>query len=83
MRRRAEWSARVLRDLALLDRRTRERILRAGERFAETGRGDVRRVKGTGEFALRVGDWRLFFGPPTTEVVYYTAVRPRGGAYRP
>ncbi len=83
MKRRAEWTARALKDLKQLDRLTSARIIAAAVRFAETGYGDVRRVKGTDEFALRVGDWRVFFDPPTVEAVRYTAVRPRGRAYRP
>ena len=82
MSRRAEWTLRARKDLERLDRRTRERIIAAGVRFAETGQGDVRRVRGQGGFALRVGGWRLFFDMPTAEAVRFTAVRPRGSAYK-
>ncbi len=82
MKRRTEWMDRARKDLARLDRRMSERIIEAAVRFAETGHGDVRRIKGTNEFALRVGDWRVFFDTPTNDVIRFTAVRPRGRAYR-
>lgn len=81
----AEWTERGIRDLERLDRRTRERILRAGERLAETGQGDVRRVQVSGgELALRVGSWRVFFVYiHASGMIRFLRVRSRGSAYRP
>lgn len=81
---RPEWTVKAIKDLESLDRKTRKRILEAGERLAVTGHGDVRRIQGsTGEWALRVGDWRVFFVyVPEERLVRFMAVRPRGSAYR-
>lgn len=60
---RIDWTHRVQRDLDRLDRPTRERIVAAVLRLAETSQGDV--VKLTGkqppEYRLRVGGWRVRF----------------------
>ena len=58
---RAEWTQRALKDVARLDRPMRERIVAAVERFAETGMGDVRRLRGKEQeiYRLRVGEWRV------------------------
>ena len=60
---RAEWTQRALKDVARLDRPMRERIVAAVERFAETGMGDVRRLRGKEQeiYRLRVGEWRILF----------------------
>jgi mRNA interferase RelE/StbE len=38
------------------------------ERFARTGAGDVKRLKGRAGARLRVGDWRVIFIETTTTV---------------
>ncbi|CAB3396059.1 type II toxin-antitoxin system RelE family toxin [Kyrpidia spormannii] len=56
------WSRQALRDLQKLDKSTATRIIAAVETFAETGRGDVRRLSNVdGEYRLRVGNWRVRF----------------------
>jgi mRNA interferase RelE/StbE len=58
------WTARAEKDRGQLDAPTRERIIGAIERFAETGVGDVKALAGPkfrGTLRLRVGDWRVFF----------------------
>lgn len=58
------WTARAEKDRGQLDAPTRERIISAIERFAETGVGDVKALAGTkfrGTLRLRVRDWRVFF----------------------
>lgn len=77
-----DWTKPALKDLSHLDRRTRERIFKAVERFAKTGHGDVRKVQGTIELALRLGNWRIFFVRIEEErLIRVLRVRPRGSAY--
>jgi mRNA-degrading endonuclease RelE of RelBE toxin-antitoxin system len=79
-----DWTDGALNQVGRLDRRTRERIVGAVERFAETGYGDLRRVQTRpGELALRVGDWRVFLAVSAArETVRVLRVLPRGRAYR-
>ena len=80
------WTDRALKDVARLDRRTRERIVTAIERLAESGQGDVRRLQGTREeiLRLRIGDWRLLFSEDQeAATLVVRRVLPRGSAYRP
>jgi len=39
----------------------RNRVNRRLEAFAETGQGDVKKLKGRAGARLRVGDWRVIF----------------------
>lgn len=39
----------------------RNRVNRRLETFAETGQGDVKKLKGRAGARLRVGDWRVIF----------------------
>lgn len=56
------WTQRATHDLRGLDREVASRVVAAIERFAQTGYGDVVRLKGQrSEFRLRVGDWRVRF----------------------
>jgi mRNA interferase RelE/StbE len=59
------WRERALDDLADVarqSRRTAQRIVDAVNRLAEDNLGDVRKLGGSsGEYRLRVGDWRVLF----------------------
>ena len=76
---------RALKDVARLDRPMRERIVAAVERFAETGMGDVRLLRGKEQeiYRLRVGEWRVLFARRKTRVILVLRVRPRASAYQP
>ena len=76
------WAKRALGVASRLDRPTRERILQKVEDFAETGQGDVKRLKGPfeGLYRLRVGIWRVFLSQEEDYLIV-RAVRPRGDAY--
>ncbi len=81
---RAILSTRARRDLGRLDRVVAARIVRAIERYAATGHGDVTRLQGRGsEMRLRVGDWRVTF---TFEddggTILIGRILPRGRAHR-
>jgi len=71
------------RELERLDRSDAERIVRALEVFAATGRGDVRALKGAlkGRYRLRVGKWRIFFSLDQPGNLVVTDVDNRGQAY--
>jgi len=51
----------ALRQWAKLSADVRSRIRGKLESFAETGIGDVKRLKGRAGARLRVGDWRVIF----------------------
>ncbi len=51
----------ALRQWTKLSPDVRSRIRDKLESFAETGIGDVKRLKGRAGSRLRVGDWRLIF----------------------
>ena len=56
------WTQRATHDLRSMDRAAASRIVTAVERFAQTGYGDVARIKAQrSEFRLRVGDRRVRF----------------------
>ncbi len=80
----AELDKDAWKEIKRLDRKTRERILKALNRYAEEGYGDIRKIEGSDEFALRVGEWRIFFKMPKqeAEAIQFSAVRPRGTAYK-
>jgi mRNA-degrading endonuclease RelE of RelBE toxin-antitoxin system len=55
-----EWTEQASKDLGRLDRQIRDRVLRAIDRYDQTGHGDLVRLKGPGQrLRLRVGDWRV------------------------
>jgi mRNA interferase RelE/StbE len=55
------WSNPAQRSLRAVPSGDQDRILSAVQRFAETGHGDVKALKGRPGFRLRVGDWRVMF----------------------
>lgn len=77
-------TGRARRDLTRVDRPVAARILDALARFADTGHGDVQRVRGTpDEYRLRVGEWRVRFRYLTaTRTLEVLRLLPRGEAYR-
>jgi mRNA interferase RelE/StbE len=78
-----DWSADARADVGRIDRKTAMRIFTTIERFAETGEGDVKALKGeSGELRLRVGDYRVRFTNETGDAIRIHAVRHRREAYR-
>jgi mRNA interferase RelE/StbE len=75
---------RARKDLRRIDPPTRKRILRALERLAQDAEltGDVKRLQGSDEYRLRVGDWRVRFERDNRQlIVTIVRVLPRGRAY--
>ena len=59
------------------------RIFAALHRFAETGEGDVRKLRGeSGDLRLRVGDYRVRFTEGPDGTLHIHVVRHRSEAYR-
>lgn len=82
---RLAFAPRALRDIRKLDPQTKTRIIEALQKFAETGYGDVRQIRGEKplKWRLRVGSWRAIFRyDPTGEVIEVLRVRHRRDAYR-
>jgi len=76
---------RARKDLRRLDLPTRQRILSAITRLAHGAElvGDIKRVTGSGEYRLRVGDWRVRFErDDRLRTIVVVRVLPRGRAYR-
>ncbi len=70
-------------DVRRLDRDIAMRIFGPLHRFAETGQGDIKRLKGeTEEFRPRVGDYRLRFTEEPVNTLRIHSVRHRKEAYR-
>ena len=78
-----EWSPQAQIDIRKLDRAVARRILTAVDRYAETGHGDIVRLKGQGnEYRLRVGDWRVRFRVGVPGFMEILRVLHRRQAYR-
>jgi mRNA interferase RelE/StbE len=75
---------RARKDLRRIDPPTRKRILAAIRRLGQSAEltGDVKRLTGSSEYRLRVGDWRIRFMRDGRQLII-TVVRvlPRGRAY--
>ena len=82
MIRRVVFRPAALRDFARIDRIVQARIDAALLRYANTGYGDIKALKGrTGEFRLRMGKWRVFFLLQPPDVIRVLAIDNRGEAY--
>ncbi len=77
------WSERARADVRRLDRETAMRIFTTLHQFAETGEGDVKKLKGeSDELRLRVGDYRVRFTEEPDDTIQIHTVRHRSEAYR-
>ena len=66
-----------------LDPPVAARVIAAFERFAATGAGDVKRLRGaSAEYRLRVGDWRVRFDQPDKNIIRILRVLHRRESYR-
>jgi mRNA interferase RelE/StbE len=76
------WTELAKADVRRLDKPTAMRILVGLHRFADSGEGDVKALKGMKELRLRVGDYRIFFASPDAETIEIRRVLHRRNAYR-
>jgi mRNA-degrading endonuclease RelE of RelBE toxin-antitoxin system len=78
------WTHDADKDVARLDRATRDRVRRAIEQFAAEGLGDVVEMKAPEPgYRLHVGEWRVRFAVDRgTHVMAIYGVFARGDAYK-
>jgi len=77
------WSSVARSDLSAIDRDTAWQILRAIDRYLDTGVGDVIKLQPPrAEFRLRVGDHRVLFLRADARSIEVLRVRHRSEAYR-
>ena len=69
-------------DLRRIDREQAMKILLALTRFAKTGEGDVKQLKGSTDFRLRVGDYRVRMRLLKDGTIRIAQVKHRREAYR-
>lgn len=76
------WTTDGLDSLAELDRVNATRVIKALDRYAETGAGDVKALRGplAGQMRLRVGDYRVLF-EFSGDAIVIQGVRHRSQAY--
>ena len=75
------WTEPAKTDVRRLDRATAIRIFAALHRFAESGEGDVKALRGRDELRLRIADHRLLF-VATAGAIEVRRVLHRREAYR-
>lgn len=77
------WTDPARDDVRRIDREQAMRILLALHQFAETGVGDIKKLKGhSGELRLRVGDYRVRFTEEGPETLRIHSVTHRRESYR-
>ncbi|PWU12116.1 MAG: plasmid stabilization protein [Terriglobia bacterium] len=80
--RRVVFRPAAIRDFQRLDKIVQLRIDAGLTRYATTGHGDVKALKGrAGEFRLRIGKWRVFFILEPPDLVRVLGIDNRGEAY--
>jgi len=77
------YTSRARRDLRRLDQQIAKRVIVAIGRLAgDDPRSDVRKLRGSAEYRLRVGEWRVRFSQNEVErEIAILRVLPRGRAY--
>jgi mRNA interferase RelE/StbE len=82
LRTRFHWKDQARADLRRIDREEAMKILRALTDYANSGVGDVKRLQGSPDFRLRVGDYRVRFETPDEHTISILYVKHRSDAYR-
>ncbi|MBE0609722.1 MAG: type II toxin-antitoxin system RelE/ParE family toxin [Dehalococcoidia bacterium] len=83
MKREVYWYHGAVEDvsqLAARDERQANRVLVAVRQFGGTGRGDVKKLRGAGDWRLRVGNWRVVYRL-LDDALYVSSVTDRQDAY--
>lgn len=77
------YTSRARRDLRRLDRQVAKRVILALDGLAANDpRSDLRKLSGSEEYRLRVGEWRVRLDrDPTSRQITVLRVLPRGRAY--
>ena len=69
-------------ELRQIDRDQALQILLALTEYSKNGKGDVKRLKGSADWRLRVGDYRVRFELLPDDILRILHVRHRRDAYR-
>ena len=77
------YAPRAQRDLRRLDRQVAKRVILAVDALAANDpRSDLRKLRGSDEYRLRVGEWRVRLDrDPSERRITVLRVLPRGRAY--
>jgi mRNA interferase RelE/StbE len=77
------WTEQAQEDLGSLDKPIAKRVVKAVVRFAETNAGDVKKLQGSEDYRLRVGDWRVRFRfDHSAQTIRVLTILHRSEAYR-
>jgi mRNA-degrading endonuclease RelE of RelBE toxin-antitoxin system len=76
------WTDRAKEQLRQIDREQALDILHALTDYAANGKGQVKKLKGSGDLRLRVGDYRVRFEVAEEDTYRILRVRHRKEAYR-
>jgi mRNA interferase RelE/StbE len=76
------WTERAKEQIRAIDREQALEILHALTDYAASGKGQVKKLKGSGDLRLRVGDYRVRFEVVEEDTYRILRVRHRKEAYR-
>ena len=76
------WTERAKEQLRQIDREQALQILHALTDFASSGKGQIKKLKGSGDLRLRVGDYRVRFEVVLEDTYRILRVSHRRDAYR-
>jgi mRNA interferase RelE/StbE len=76
------WTDRAKEQLRAIDREQALGILHALTDYASSGQGDIKKLKGSGDLRLRVGDYRVRFEVVEEDTYRILRVSHRKEAYR-
>ncbi len=79
---RFRWTEQAKSELRQIDRQQALEILHALTRYAKTGEGDLKHLRGSTDWRLRVGDYRVRFEILPDDVLRILHVKHRREAYR-
>ena len=76
------WTDRAKDQLRVIDREQAIAILHALTDYAKSGKGQIKKLKGSGDLRLRVGDYRVRFEVAEEDTYRVLRVAHRKQAYR-
>ena len=76
------WTERAKEQLRAIDRKQALDILRALTDYSASGKGQIKKLKGSGDLRLRVGDYRVRFDVVDEDTYRILRVGHRKEAYR-
>jgi len=76
------WTDKAKGELRQIDKQQAMAILHALTDYAKTGQGDIKRLRGSTDWRLRVGDYRVRFEILRDDILRILHVKHRREAYR-